>query len=186
MKKNFMKALTVATLSAMMVFAMAACGGNDEQEPAETPGIASLEGDIDQDNTPVEPDETGDEVGEADETVEPEEDEATDPVEPEEDEVEEEEEEPAAPTFASADDLLGEWMWMGMSYYTFNQDGSGIMAFMDITWEVDGDVLYICSTPEMCGSTCIAPMRWTFTINGNQLTLDSLDLEGLSYTYTRR
>jgi len=84
--------------------------------------------------------------------------------------------------------LVGNWDWMGMPYYVFNAGGTGTMSDMDILWSTNGGVLYTCSTPSLCGSisNCILPSRWSYSLSGNQMVLDSLDVPGMTFTYTRR
>ena len=89
-------------------------------------------------------------------------------------------------TAAPAAGLVGNWDWMGMPYYTFNADGTGQMSGMPIRWTSARGVLSICNTPAICGSTCIAPAEWNYTITGNTLRLVSTLLPDLAFDYTRR
>jgi len=84
--------------------------------------------------------------------------------------------------------LVGEWNWLGLLYYTFNADGSGIMFDTDIWWASRNGVLYICITPDLCGSMndCFLPMQWYYSISGNQMVLTSRLIDSTTYTYTRR
>ena len=91
---------------------------------------------------------------------------------------------------ASAGDsnLIGSWYWMGMEYYVFNADGTGTMATMDILWwSPSPGLIFICATPSICGSPsdCTAPTEWEYELVGDQLTISSLQEEGMTYTYTR-
>ena len=87
---------------------------------------------------------------------------------------------------SSGDGLVGSWNWMGMLYYEFNEDGTGTMLGDPILWSVSGNVLSICTTPDMCGDTCFLPSEWRFQIRGNELTLTSTLMRDLTFTYTRR
>lgn len=82
--------------------------------------------------------------------------------------------------------LIGTWLWMGSPYYVFESDGRGTMNEMEISWSTNNGVLSICNTPEVCGSTCIAPAEWNYTIQGNDLTLRSTLMPDLIFSYTRR
>ena len=68
---------------------------------------------------------------------------------------------------------MGTWNWMGSPYYVFDEDGSGDMFGTSILWETDNGTLYICITPSLCGSVsaCLAPARWAYELDGNQLAL---------------
>ena len=98
---------------------------------------------------------------------------------------------PAAPVEpvaeeATADSLAGRWYWMGSLYYELAYDGEGTMAGSDIRWTAADGILAICNTPDTCGTTCIAPAEWYYVIEGNELTLTSTIIEGMTFTYTRR
>jgi len=86
---------------------------------------------------------------------------------------------------AATQTLAGSWNWLGMPYYTFNADTSGIMAGAPIRWTTSGGILSICNTPDACGTNCPAPMTWEYTIRGNELTLESTVIPGIYFTYTR-
>jgi len=83
--------------------------------------------------------------------------------------------------------LVGVWFWEGMEYYVLNADGTGTMAGMNINWELVNNVLFVCSTPDMCESldNCPLPMEWYFVLEGNNLTLTSATVEGMVFYYTR-
>jgi len=82
--------------------------------------------------------------------------------------------------------LIGSWLWLGSLYYVFNDDGSGIMYNMAITWTANNGILAICVTPDACyGRPCPAPAEWFYTIDGNTLTLVSRT-SNVSFTYTRQ
>ena len=88
---------------------------------------------------------------------------------------------------AISDGLVGNWDWMGMPYYTFNADGTGQAAGMDILWTSANGILSICTTPDICGTErCIAPAEWRYTIVGNNLSLVSTLSADLAFEYTRR
>ena len=80
-------------------------------------------------------------------------------------------------------DLVGRWDWNGSVYYTFNEGGSGQMDGSSIRWRTDENTLSICITPSSCGDSCIAPTEWTYTLNGDDLTLRN---SGMTFSYTRR
>ena len=84
--------------------------------------------------------------------------------------------------------IVGTWLWMGTPYYVFNEDGTGTMAGEDIFWTTRNGVLSVCTTPDLCddASSCILPSEWDYEIDGDELTLDSRQLENFSFTYTRR
>ena len=82
--------------------------------------------------------------------------------------------------------IVGTWLWLGTPYYVFNADGTGTMADMDITWSTSGGILTICTTPDICGNICILPHLWNYTISGNQLTLESRQVDDMIFTYTRQ
>jgi len=81
--------------------------------------------------------------------------------------------------------LEGTWLWAGMVYYVFEFGGSGTMSGLDINWSARAGILSICSTPGLCGNNCLAPTEWYYEITGDQLTLTSLLLDNMLYTYTR-
>jgi|GEM_PF-2289024 len=92
---------------------------------------------------------------------------------------------PQAPSATQAS-LVGTWLWLGSPYYVFETGGRGTMSGMAILWSTSNGVLRICSTPDLCGSTCIAPAEWNYVLTGNQLTLTSRVIDSLTFTYTRR
>jgi len=99
------------------------------------------------------------------------------------------EQEPEAepePDEVTASALEGTWLWMHAPYYVFNANGHGTMVGNDIRWAARNGVLSICNTPDECGNTCLAPMEWNYIISGDQLTLSSLLVPGMEYTYVRR
>jgi len=91
-------------------------------------------------------------------------------------------------------DLVGTWDWQANdSFYTFNSDGSGtaLGGMFSINWSTSGNVLSICDTPAACGNRCPAPAEWTYSVNGNRLTLTARNLQtgvaiGDTFQYTRR
>ena len=88
-----------------------------------------------------------------------------------------------------APSLVGTWNWMGQPYYVFEAGGGGTMTGSAIRWWTPrGGALDICITPEFCGNTCTLPMEWyyAFANNGNQLTLTSRTIAGMSFVYTRQ
>ncbi|MCL2842224.1 MAG: hypothetical protein FWE28_01990 [Oscillospiraceae bacterium] len=110
---------------------------------------------------------------------EPEEQEVDEPVAPEE--PQEQEVEPQ-----TAETLEGTWLWMGTAYYVLETGGRGTMVGSDIRWSTSRGVLSICSTPDTCGNTCIAPTEWHYVLAGNELTLTSTIMDDMTFVYTRR
>ena len=82
--------------------------------------------------------------------------------------------------------LVGTWIWSGIPYYVFEADGRGTMSGMDIRWTTNRGILTVCTTPELCGNTCLAPQEWYYVVEGNRLTLTSRLLQDMTFTYTRR
>ena len=93
----------------------------------------------------------------------------------------------AAPTQpASIEDFVGSWYWQGHLYYRFDADGRGIIwpgteTEQNIRWEIDNGVLLICTTPELCGTTCILPTKWHYTFEDGDLILIGM----MAFVYTR-
>jgi len=81
--------------------------------------------------------------------------------------------------------LIGTWLWLGSPYYVFEDDGYGTMSGSPIRWSTRGGVLSVCSTPRMCQNTCLAPSRWRYVINGDQLTLSSTLVPFMRFNYIR-
>jgi len=81
--------------------------------------------------------------------------------------------------------LVGTWYWLGSPYYVLEANGRGTMMGSNIRWSTTDGVLYICNTPNMCGNNCPLPTAWNYTIEGNQLRLESRITPDLSFTYTR-
>jgi len=96
--------------------------------------------------------------------------------------------EPAAPAVDAATDnpLAGRWYWMGTLYYALDYDGEGTMAGAAIRWTSADGILAICTTPDSCGTTCLAPMEWYYVLEGAELTLTSTIIDNMVFTYTRR
>ena len=87
---------------------------------------------------------------------------------------------------AESQDLAGTWLWRGSPYYVLEPDGSGTMAGSDILWSVADGVFIVCSTPAICGNTCILPSEWYYILDGDELTLTSRVIPGMYFVYTRR
>jgi len=96
------------------------------------------------------------------------------------------EQEPTTPEQQTGQSIVGIWNWMGIPYYVFNENGQGTMSGMDINWSTSQGILTVCTTPELCGSTCIAPSEWYYVISGDEMVLTSRLIPGMVYTYTRR
>jgi len=76
-----------------------------------------------------------------------------------------------APTAQSP--LVGTWGIGNTPFYVLNANGTGTFSGDPIRWTATNTVLSICVTPGLCGSNCIAPVDWNFTLVGNVLTLTS-------------
>ena len=82
--------------------------------------------------------------------------------------------------------LVGTWMWMGSPYYVFEANGTGTMPGFNLNWWTSGGILFICTTPGLCGSNCLNPTEWDYEIVGNTLTLTGRGLlRWMTFTYTR-
>jgi len=82
--------------------------------------------------------------------------------------------------------IVGEWDWMEVPYYVFDEGGTGTRAGMPIRWSVNDGVLYICDTPDTCPrNSCIAPYEWNYVIRDDELTLSSRQTGGRVFVYTR-
>jgi len=83
--------------------------------------------------------------------------------------------------------LVGTWAWEDVEtwQYVFRADGRGAMNEMAIGWTSNNGVLAVCTTPDFCGATCIAPMEWYYEIVGSRLTLTSRTVAGMIYSYNR-
>jgi predicted dehydrogenase len=85
-----------------------------------------------------------------------------------------------------AADFIGLWDWDSGDYiYDFREDGTGTRGFThspeleeEFTWELAGGELQI--------RIDMMIELWRPTIEGNVLTISSLQMEGLSYSYIRR
>ena len=81
--------------------------------------------------------------------------------------------------------LIGTWLCMGSTYYVFDADGRGTMAGSGINWSARNGVLSICNTPILCRNRCPAPAQWRYTLDGDNLTLTSTVVPGMTFDYTR-
>jgi len=78
--------------------------------------------------------------------------------------------------------LIGSWYWLTHDYqYVFHTNGQGTRGFElvreSFEWRTESGGLLIISTP-------IVNERWSYSIQGDTLTLTSRDL-GLTFEYTR-
>ena len=88
--------------------------------------------------------------------------------------------------------FYGEWhmylLDMGIvdtPFYIFEPNGRGTRNGYDIRWWVADGIFFMCSTPDSCPSTsCIAPQRWYYEINGETLIFTSPDF-GLDFEFVR-
>ena len=87
--------------------------------------------------------------------------------------------------------LVGTWYWADSPYYIFEADGHGVMnpgaLESAILWTVEDGILFICTTPDICGSfaDCGLTLEWYYTVSGDNLTLDSRNVPGLVLEYIR-
>ena len=84
--------------------------------------------------------------------------------------------------------LLGNWSWeLTGDTKTFNDDGTGTRTFFGepdpFTWSTNGDRLNINRDSAARGET--RNERWTYTISGNTLTIESRQ-EDLTMVYIRQ
>jgi len=89
---------------------------------------------------------------------------------------------------ATAAHLVGIWDWASTDtttpYYEFNANGTGTRMALPIRWATSNNVLSICTTPELCGTICIAPTEWHYSISGNELTLTSTISNNVYFVYS--
>ncbi|MCL2349943.1 MAG: hypothetical protein FWC67_00540 [Defluviitaleaceae bacterium] len=168
MKKKLLGVLMLC----IALFVVAACGNNNEQDTTTTTTApattAATEAEPAADNNAAE--------------------ENADDIDAVADEDEDDEPAPIERAPSAAQGLEGSWYFLGMPYYVFEANGRGTMADLPIYWQTSAGILSICSTPSVCGSIagCVAPSRWEYTISGNNLSLDSMDVPGMNFDYTRR
>ena len=87
--------------------------------------------------------------------------------------------------------LVGSWDFMGLGvYYVFNADGTGIRGFEAIPdmigyfdWTASNGILRITVT-EGFGVVGFTE-EWNYVIEGNQLDIDSRQVAGIEWSYTR-
>ena len=89
---------------------------------------------------------------------------------------------PERPVAEHAEELLGAWIWDSNQdwIYEFFADGTGIRGVNQaepFEWQTDGDHLMI--------SGMLMVESWTFTIEGDILTLDSRQTPGVAWSYIR-
>ena len=89
------------------------------------------------------------------------------------------------------ENLVGTWTWdMDSSFrYVFNADGTGTRGFTgaieSFTWSTrSGDELRINRNNAPAGE--IRNERWTYTISGDTLTIDSRQVSGMTFSYIRQ
>jgi len=88
--------------------------------------------------------------------------------------------------------VVGTWEWdfFPDHFYTFNADGSGSrggvpgIADETFTWSTSGDRLNI--RRDTVGSGEIRNERWTYSISGGSLTIESQQEAGLIFVLDRR
>jgi hypothetical protein len=87
--------------------------------------------------------------------------------------------------------LVGTWLWADSPYYVFEANGRGVMNPGDlesnILWTTEDGILFICTTPEVCGSfaDCTLVLEWYYTVSGDNLILDSRTVPGMVLEYIR-
>jgi len=88
--------------------------------------------------------------------------------------------------------IVGEWNFVGSLYYTFNEDGTGLLAGVGaIRWSAENGILTICLSPAVCDllDECSLPQHWDYEVTGNRLRLTGRTgnlLAGQTFTYRRR
>ena len=89
------------------------------------------------------------------------------------------------------ENLAGTWTWdVDSSFqYIFNADGTGSRGFTGavetFTWSTrSGDELRLRRNNAPSGE--ITNERWTYTIDGNVLTIDSRQVSGMTFSYIRQ
>jgi len=80
--------------------------------------------------------------------------------------------------------LVGSWYMYGNRFYTFEYNGHGLLLDAPLMWSTYNGRLFVCTTPTICGESCLFPTQWYYNISGETLTLTSTVLD-LSLTYTR-
>jgi len=98
------------------------------------------------------------------------------------------------PAAASESALAGTWAWVdGEDYlYVFNADGTGTRGLIEaneyvetFTWSTpEAGYLVIDLAAPPPGS--VNPERWSYTISGQTLTIDSRQVEDMTFSYIRR
>ena len=89
--------------------------------------------------------------------------------------------------------LVGLWRWDGMTIwrYVFNEDGTGErgingVQIEEFTWNTKGNItLNINIASELLFEGQLRYEKWAYRIRGNQLTLESLKDETMTFTYFR-
>ena len=84
--------------------------------------------------------------------------------------------------------LVGTWHVLGEVIYVFNADGTGYMLEVPISWSSNDGILTICVTPELCEAhgSCLVPMDYYYTIEGDVLTIISTSFPEIELTLTRQ
>jgi len=73
--------------------------------------------------------------------------------------------------------LVGTWTLLGVRVFRFDANGGGVFWVdsyaVDIRWWTNNGALYICISPDLCGTSCPFPFRdyYQLSANGNQLAL---------------
>ncbi|MCL2526958.1 MAG: hypothetical protein FWE42_00970 [Defluviitaleaceae bacterium] len=85
-------------------------------------------------------------------------------------------------------------------YYVFRDDGQGTVTEINLDWRVNNGVLFICRshllccsvdaisgcmTHALCGVSCDTAVSWRYSINGDILTLTSIEAPIGTYTFAR-
>jgi len=93
---------------------------------------------------------------------------------------------------AHVNPLVGTWAWDEMAEwrYVFNADGTGSRGIAGIEvqyfiWSTDGTRLNIDLIGEL-SPLFIRDERWTFSISGDVLTIESLQVDGMVYSYIKQ
>jgi len=97
---------------------------------------------------------------------------------------------PSTPEGVSlTNELIGTWRWQvtGTVWYILNADGTGIMNGVNILWGTYNGVLFVCATPDSCGTieACGTSSKWYYEFINGQLRLTSRITSAIYFYYTR-
>jgi len=81
--------------------------------------------------------------------------------------------------------LIDSWASSGQIYYVFRYDGRGTVTQINMDWRVNDGTLYICRSSFLCGDNCATAIPWRYSIEGDNLTLTSVNASLGIYTFVR-